>query len=113
MDWVTLINTVCCVVMSGAATWACLSPKVHDRIVMKLGLVMLALGFAAHAWLVHDGIQVWDAVAMARAQLMINGGMVLVVLGWLLRGRSKHAPERRASDFVELDEGRAEARVKP
>jgi hypothetical protein len=105
MDWITFINTGVCCTLAAAATWACLSPRVHDGIVIKLGLIGLALGFAAYAWIVHDGIDAFDVVALTRAQLMINAGMVLVVLGWLRRGRPSrhHAPERRASDFVDLD----------
>ena len=110
MDWITLINTAVCCVLAMAATWACLSPRVHDGIVIKLGLIGLALGFASHAWIVHDGIDYFDAVALARAQLLINAGMVVVIVGWLRRGRPgrPHGPERRASDFVELDSDRSE-----
>jgi hypothetical protein len=107
MDWITLINTVVCCVLAIAATWACLSPRVNDGVIIKLGLIGLALGFAGHAWIVFDS---FDAVAMARAQLMINGGMVVVVVGWLRRGRpgKHHFPERRASDFVDLDVSHSE-----
>jgi hypothetical protein len=108
---VTLINTAVCCILAAAATWACLSPRVHDGIVIKLGLIGLALGFASHAWIVHDGIDAFDAVGLARAQLMINAGMLAVVVGVMRRarpGRRGHAPERRASDFVDLDADRSE-----
>jgi hypothetical protein len=105
---ITLANVMCYIVMSAAATWACLSSRVHDRILMKLGLVVLAIGFAAHAYLAIEGV---DTTAMGRAQLLSNGGLVLVVLSFLLRTRStrRHGrPERRASDFVDLDVTRSE-----
>lgn len=110
MDWITLINTAVCCVLAAAATWACLSPRVHDGIVIKIGLIGLALGFASHAWIVHDGIDTFDAIAMARAQLLINAGLAVVVVGWLRRGRPgrHHVPERRASDFVDLDSTESE-----
>lgn len=111
MDWITFINTAVCCVLAAAATWACLSPRVHDGIVIKLGLIGLAIGFASHAWIVHDGTDAFDAIALARAQLIINAGMLAVVVGVMRRARSSrrgHAPERRASDFVDLDSSESE-----
>jgi hypothetical protein len=104
---ITLANTLCYIAMSAAATWACLSRRVHDRIIMKLGLVLLAIGFAAHAYLAIEGV---DTTAMVRAQLLINVGLVLVLLGLYLRIHAKpwRGPERRASDFVDLDVTRSE-----
>lgn len=106
MDWITILITGSCVAMAAAASWACFSPRVHDRLLMKLGLVLLALGSAFQAWLLHDGVDLLDVVATIRAQLLVNGGMVVVVMAWALRGRPSrsHVPERRASDFVDLDD---------
>lgn len=109
-DLWTNVNTIVCCLLSLATGWACLSRRVHDGMVIKFGLILLSVGFAAHALLTFDGIDRWDAIALTRAQLLINAGMVIVVMGWLLRGRATraHAPERRASDFVDLDAARSE-----
>jgi hypothetical protein len=107
----TQVNTVVCCLLALATSWACLSRRVHDGLVIKLGLILLALGFSGHAWITHDGIDAYDAVALTRAQLLINAGMALAVIGWLLRGRSGrkgHPPERRTSDFVDLDVSRGD-----
>ena len=98
-----IINTAACVVMAIGTSWGCLSAKVNDRIVIKLGLIILTFGFAGHAWITHDGIQSWDAIAMARAQLLINVGLAVSFLGWLARTNRRGGRERRASDFVDLD----------
>jgi hypothetical protein len=107
----TQVNTVVCCLLALATSWACLSQRVNDGVVIKLGLILMALGFSGHAWITHDGIDSYDAVALTRAQLLINAGMALVLIGWLLRGRpgrKRHPPERRASDFVDLDATRNE-----
>ncbi len=108
MDTVwTQINTVVCSVLALTTGWACMSQRVHDGLLMKFGFILLTFGFAGHAWITHDGVDTFDVIALTRAQLLINTGMVLVVLGYLLRGRSwrrGHTPERRASDFVDLDD---------
>lgn len=107
MDWITFINTIVCCALAAAASWACLSPRVKDGIIIKLGLVGLALGFASYGYLVFAGL---DVQALTRAQLVINAGVVVTVAGWWLRGRPgrQHVPERRASDFVELDDATSE-----
>jgi hypothetical protein len=104
---ITLANVLCCLAMSAAATWACLSARVRDRVLMKLGLVLLAIGFGAHAYLAFDAV---DAVAMVRAQLIINGGIAVFLLSLFLRSRGTawHGPERRASDYVDLESDRSE-----
>jgi len=107
----THINTIFCALSALATAWACMSRRVHDGFWMKCGFILLTFGFGAHAWITHDGVNSFDAIALTRAQLLINTGMVLVVLSFLLRSRPSrrgHTPERRASDFVDLDVTRGE-----
>jgi hypothetical protein len=109
-DLWTNVNTVVCCLMSLGTGWACLSQRVRDGMVIKVGLILLSVGFATHAFFTFDGIDRYDAIALTRAQLLINAGMVIVVMGWVWRGRGTkvHTPERRASDFVDLDVVRSE-----
>jgi hypothetical protein len=98
-----ILNTAACCALALVTSWACLSAKVHDGIIIKIGLIFATFGFSGHAWITHDGIEAVDAIAMIRAQLLINAGVVTAVLGWLARGHRKNGRERRATDFVDLD----------
>lgn len=100
---IALTNATACMVLSLAAGWACLSSRVRDGVVIKLGLIAMAIGFFVHAWIMFDGVDLADAVAMARAQFVINAGMLIVVLGWLVRTRGGRDRKRRTTDWADLD----------
>lgn len=83
-----------------------LSPRVHDGIVIKSGLITMALGFGAIALTFIDGSSDGDGQRFARALLLVNAGVGVVVAGYLWRAhRSGHA-HRRRTDFAELEHTR-------
>lgn len=87
MDIFETVNGLASALLAMLLAWMVLTPQVRDGIVIKLGLISMALGFAATAWALLDGIDCSDANVMARAQGLINAGLVVVVLGaaWRLR----------------------------
>lgn len=84
----SVINLAACGLLSAAALWAVLSPRVQDGIVIKLGLGMLSLGFAAvGVALAGDR----PLVAVERALAFVHLGLLVVAAGigirWHRSGR--------------------------
>jgi hypothetical protein len=88
-----------------ALIWAVLTPHVHDGIVIKSGLILMALGFGAIAVRMLDPWSVAGdlADALSRALLLVNVGAAVVYIGYRWRTRNKPKARRRASDFMDLD----------
>lgn len=101
--YITPVNFMTCVLLAAVASYGVLSRRVHDGVVIKLGLILLSLGFGGHAWALWDGLDMTDVVAMARAQLLINAGGFVVGLGWAIRTAGGKRPRRRSTDWAELD----------
>jgi len=77
------LNAGACGLISLALIGAILSPKVHDGIVIKIGLICLAAGFGCMALRMLGSTT--DTVGMQRAMLLINSGIAVVIIGYLLR----------------------------
>lgn len=100
----TWLNAAACGLISLALVAAILSPKVHDGIVVKVGLISMAAGFGAIALRLLDGVRAHEVVGLERALLMVNAGIAVVIVGYLLRRARAHHPIRRSTDWAELDE---------
>lgn len=74
--------------IAAAAAWAILSNRVRDGIIIKAGLILLALGCAVSAWHLFDGIDCSDLMALNRARLVTLCGMSVVAVGYWLRLRA-------------------------
>lgn len=79
----SFLNAGACGLISLALIGAILSPKVHDGIVIKIGLICLACGFGSMALRMLGSTT--DMVGMQRAMLLINSGIAVVIVGYLLR----------------------------
>lgn len=90
----SVINLAACGLLSAAALWAVLSPRVQDGIIIKLGLGMLSLGFAA-VGLALAGDR--PLVAVERALAFVHLGLVVVAAGIGIRWR-------RAGRVYRIDE---------
>ncbi len=100
----SLLNALACGLISLALIGAVLSPHVDDGIIIKVGLVSIALGFGASALRLLDGSSAGDGQVLGRCLLMINAGIAVVILGFLVRKvRDGHA-FRRPLDFPKLDD---------
>lgn len=97
----SLINAFACGLIALALIGAVLSPRVHDGVVIKLGLISMALGFGAIALRMADELLRGDGIE--RALALINGGIAVVILGYLLRRARAGHPVRRMTDWGDLD----------
>lgn len=98
----SLANAAACGLISLALIGAILSPKVHDGIVIKIGLICLAAGFGAIALRLLDGVGPDEVLGLERALLLINAGVAVVIVGYLMRKSNRHHPVRRSTDWARL-----------
>lgn len=101
---IALFNAVGCGLVALAIIGAVLSPRVHDGIVIKSGLICMALGFGSIAVRMLDGLRAEEAVHVARSILLVNAGVAVVIIGYLLRRARASHPVRRLTDWASLDE---------
>jgi len=99
---IELVNAAACGLIAIVLLWMILSPKVHDGVVIKAGLIPMALGFGSIALLLIDGLAPDELQGLERALLLINAGIALVIVGYLLRRASAHHQVRRSTDWAEL-----------
>ena len=102
----SLINSGACGLVSMALIGAVLHPKVHDGIVIKVGLICMALGFGAIALLLYEGVMPRTLVGMEHALMLVNAGIAVVILGYVWRKSKVHHPVRRATDWADPMETR-------
>jgi RsiW-degrading membrane proteinase PrsW (M82 family) len=103
IDSVNVLASAALAVLLG---WAAMSPRVRDGVVIKAGLVLAALGFAATAWAVSYAQHCTDWVVVGRAQVLIHSGAMLIIVGWVMRTRGGRRKLRRTTDWSDLDERR-------
>lgn len=93
------LNVLACVLLASGATWAVLSPTVKDGVVVKIGMILIALGFASTAVLLSED-RLW---ALNRALALVHAGILVVGLGYALRTRGGRRKRRRSTDWMTLD----------
>lgn len=98
----SLSNAAACGLISLALIGAILSPKVHDGVVIKVGLICMAAGFGAMALRLWDGVGPDEVLGIERALLLINAGVAVVIVGYLMRKAKVHHPVRRSTDWAQL-----------
>lgn len=94
------LNAAACLVLSLLAGWAVISPRVRDGILIKLGLILVAVGASGMGLALATGDPTY---VVLRALGLHTAGLFVVALGVLWRARRPGAPKRRASDWVALD----------
>src|SRR6478752_5742456 len=101
---ISLINALACGLISIVLVGAVLSPAVKDGIIIKAGLGGMALGFFSLAMCLFDGLDRADGVRLVRAMVMVNFGIAVCIVGYLVRTWREQHPLRRGTDWVDLDE---------
>jgi hypothetical protein len=100
--WINFVNVSLCALMAGALAWAVLSHRVHDGVVIKVGLVLMSVGFGALAYHLGDGLQARDGAGIERAILSVNMGVLVALVGALARIRKQPDAIYRLSKWVDL-----------
>lgn len=95
-----VINAGACGLISLALIGAVLSPKVHDGVIIKVGLISLAAGFGALALRMVSHTLPNEIVGIQRALLLVNAGIAVVIIGYLLR-KAKN-PKDHLTDWSDL-----------
>lgn len=96
-------NASVCGMLSFLLAWMVLSTKVQDGIVIKAGLIAMALAFALLAYFSMDPATAWDGERFQRATLLLGVGIGVVIVGYLWRAHRAGHQIRRASDFADFD----------
>lgn len=86
--------------------YAILSPRVHDGVIVKAGLIVMAAGYGCKAALLWGALPPL-VMPLLRAQSLVNLGLAVVLVGYLLRSRREGHPVRRRRDWIEGRERRA------
>lgn len=100
-----LINAAACGLISVALLGAILSPRVHDGIVVKVGLISMAIGFGAISLRLLEGVKADEIAGLERALLLVNSGLAVVIIGYVMRKVRAHHPVRRIEDWVSREGG--------
>lgn len=111
MDFVTVFNVLVGSCFLVGLVYAVLSPKVHDGIIVKLGLAQMALGFMVSTYALANGIDCTDVQTLDRAIALVNSGAITVVVGYLLRTGYGRKKRRRSTDWTDLDDGATQRAV--
>lgn len=99
----SLSNAAVCGVLSLLLMGMVLSNRVRDGIVIKAGLIAMALGFGAVALCFVDGSAMGDGMRLAPAILLVNIGIAVVIVGYLWRAYRAGHPLVRRTDWAPLD----------
>lgn len=97
------LNAAACGLIALALVGAVLSKHVHDGIVIKFGLICMALGFGSIAVRMFDGLDAADAIHLARSILLVNAGLAVCIIGYLWRRTRAGHSVRRVTDWADLD----------
>lgn len=92
------LNVGLCVALGGFVAWAILSYRVRDGVIIKLGLILMALGlFGSTIHFAGGGYGPPEGALLARSTLATHLGMVLCAIGVALRLRRGESCE----DFID------------
>ncbi len=105
-----VFNTLVAGCMAALLGAVVLHPRVQEGLVIRCGLVCMALGFAAMAVVLADGVNAHDLVPMVRAAALVHLGLVVAAAGFLWRFRRGRWAERPITDWGVLQEAHADTR---
>lgn len=91
-------NLLASLAMVVLCAWAIMDPKVKDGIVIKVGLMFIALAFVGFFAL---GLEPSRTQVLDAAQGCLYVGLIICILGYLGRRRRNAQAIRRASDWVD------------
>jgi len=104
-DLIRTANGAVALLCTIGLSWVVLSRRVNEGLVVKLGLVAMAIGLGVTALITFGDIEIQRG--LRNAGFFTRCGLLVVIVGVLCRARARRHPRRRASDFVPLGDGRA------
>jgi hypothetical protein len=96
----SILNAVVFALLAVVLVVLILHPRINDGVVIKAGLISMAAGFGALALLFWDGIGPPELLGVQRALMLINAGIAVVVIGYLVRSGGHGL--RRVTDWAQL-----------
>lgn len=103
-DLFAAANGILCTLYALVMVAGIVSPQVRDGIVVKVGLIFMAVGFGALAVQSTGMHKPGGMLNVDRALLLTNAGAAVAALGYLRRKHHKRHPARRSSDWLPLDD---------
>lgn len=104
MDFlISALNAMTSLIIAITLATVMLNQRIRDGIVIKAGLGSMALGFvvvALHMLKIGSA----DVLGLQRALLLINSGIAVVIVGYLVRHRGAGHALRRITDWADLDD---------
>jgi hypothetical protein len=94
------LNVGACLLLATLAAWAVLDERIHEGVIVRAGLILVALGFAGIAIALLHG----SGVTLQRAMGLLHAGIIVVLLGREWRAHRRHKPMRRRSDWLDLED---------
>jgi hypothetical protein len=107
MDINATLSAGLALVAATALGWVVLSPRIHEGLIIKSGLITLITGLLAYAGLTLSGIETWSG--LGKAAVLQHAGMCVAIAGYALRKASGKRC-RRASDWLASRSGREASR---
>lgn len=96
---IALVNALASGLIALTLVAAVLSARVHDGIVIKIGLIAMAIGFGSLALRMLDQ----SLYGIERSLILINAGIAVVIIGYLWRKARRGHRLRRVTDWADLD----------
>jgi hypothetical protein len=91
-----MFSAIYCFTISAVVLYMIMSDRVKDGVVVKAGLILIAIGFFGGGCVIYDG---HDSLAI-RAILFIGTGVLICVGGVFYRGWLANEKRRRFSDWI-------------
>lgn len=101
-DPVTVINATVCFLLFIAAVFAILHPSVKDGVVIKVGLMFLAVGFGSLAFKLLGGIDSAELHGLLKTMLLVHIGAAISFCGYVLRVLKTGHKMQRVSDWTDI-----------
>lgn len=96
------LNAFASLLGAAAMAYIVLSPRIHEGLAIKIGLVLMMAGQLSTAALVlmpgEPDAGRWEA--LWNAGLLTRGGILVVIGGYGLRRWRRHCPQRRLDDWM-------------
>ena len=96
--FITLCNSAASALMCAVLSWAVMTHRVRDGVIIKSGLILAALGYGATAIALADADLCSEAITLDRAQMLMHLGLGVVAYGYWLHLRDG----RTICDIVDL-----------